>query len=46
MEYIAQTNASLIHEAEKLVPDVVKSACKAEIDVSGAFTIDASYTAN
>jgi hypothetical protein len=43
-ENIAQTKATLIHKAEKLLLGVVKKAYKAQMDVSGAITIDASYS--
>ncbi len=43
-ENIAQTKAALIRKAEALILGVVKRAYKAEMDVSGAITIDASYS--
>lgn len=40
---LAQIKQALIEKAEKLLLDIVKSAYKAELDLSGAITIDASY---
>ena len=43
-ESVKKKKTALISKAEKLILDVVKKAYKAEMDVSGAITIDASYS--
>jgi len=42
-ENVAQEKGKLIRQAEKLLLDIVKKAYKAELDETGAITIDASY---
>lgn len=42
-ENVAQEKGKLIRQAEKLLLDIVKKAYKAELDETGAISIDASY---
>jgi len=43
-ENVAQTKAALIFKAETLILGVVKRTYKAQMELSGAITIDASYS--